>query len=215
MNNLSCVLKKWVMALSGLFLCSFLVVHLSGNLFLLNPDGGALFNQYANFMSTNLWIRVTEIILALGFVVHIVLGMLLARQANQSRPVAYAVSPGNETSSFASRYMWLTGAFVLFFLVVHLKTFFYTMRFGDVPHVPYEVVKAAFESPIYVIFYLISFFVLGWHLRHGVTSSFQSLGIRHPKLKPWIHIFGGLFWFVIPLAYSVIPLYFLYFHMWG
>jgi succinate dehydrogenase / fumarate reductase, cytochrome b subunit len=84
--------RKVVMALTGLFLMAFLVVHLAGNLLLLRGDGGEAFNAYAEFMSTNPLIRILEVLLFLGFVIHIYQGVYLAfYHARKTRPIGYTV----------------------------------------------------------------------------------------------------------------------------
>ncbi len=198
--------KKYIVGITGLFLCSFLVLHLSGNLLLFKNDNGISFNLYAKFMSTNPIIRVSEIFLFLAFIIHIGMAMVITWHNKKARPISYQKT-SSETSSFFSRHMFFTGSMLLIFLVVHLKQFFVESRFKG-EHNLYLLVKSAFEDEIYVIFYCISLLFLSFHLFHGFQSAFQTFGINHHKLTPMIKKLGILFAVFIPIGFAIIPLYF-------
>ncbi|TAK57523.1 MAG: succinate dehydrogenase cytochrome b subunit [Bacteroidetes bacterium] len=204
----SSVGKKFVVALTGLFICSFLVVHLTINLFLFKNDGGQTYDLYAHFMSTNIFIRPIEYILALGFLLHIFTSAYLWWLNKQARSVPYKAKASSENSTLASRTMFVTGSIVFIFLVVHIRTFFVPTRFADVEPSSYEMVKFAFRDPLYVLFYVIAISLLGYHLRHGFQSAFQTFGIKDKKYAPYIHFIGGIFWLLIPLLYIAMPVYF-------
>jgi succinate dehydrogenase / fumarate reductase cytochrome b subunit len=137
--------RKLVMALTGLFLVSFLFVHLSGNLLLLVPDDGFAFNQFCHFMGTNSIIRIMEVVLFGGFLIHIYTAYFLVAKNNTRRPTPYAA--GNKTPgvSWFSKNMALTGTLILIFLVLHIKTFWYQFKFGEVPKVFYTEIASAGE----------------------------------------------------------------------
>jgi succinate dehydrogenase / fumarate reductase cytochrome b subunit len=202
--------RKVLVALTGLFLCSFLVVHLIGNLLLLKSDGGTAFNQYSEFMATNGVIRTIEIGLALGFVIHIVVGIRLWLANRKVRRQLYAVNGNRETTELASRITFITGSIVFLFLIVHLRTFLVPTRFGLTSLTMYDLAREAFSRPLYSGFYLIAFVLLAYHLRHGFQSAFQSLGIRTKRYQPVIDAVGFIFWFVIPLGFAIIPIFFLF-----
>ncbi|HXG01485.1 MAG TPA: succinate dehydrogenase cytochrome b subunit [Bacteroidota bacterium] len=207
----SSVGKKVIMSLSGLFLCSFLVLHLTINLFALRvkTDGGAEFDTYAHFMATHPLIRPLEWILFAGFLVHALLGLWLEIRNRSVRTVKYEVNRPSENSTWASRFMWLTGILVGVFLVVHVNTFFVQSRFFD--HRPMiELIKEAFANPWYVGFYMVALIFLGYHLKHGFQSAFQTLGLRVGKFQKFIHAVGVIFWLIIPIGFAIIPLYFLF-----
>lgn len=213
----SSVGKKVIMSLSGLFLISFLVVHLTINLFALKvkSDGGAEFDMYAHFMATYPLIRPLEWILFGGFLLHAVLGIYLAVVNRKARPVRYEVNKANENSSWISRFAWLTGVFVGVFLIVHVKTFFVQSRsfFGNPPidgRPMIDLIKDAFASPAYVAFYMIALVFLAYHLKHGFQSAFQTLGLRVGKFENLINVAGAIVWLVIPIGFALIPLYFLF-----
>lgn len=202
--------RKVVMAATGIFLMTFLVVHLSGNLLLLRGDGGAAFNAYAEFMSTNPFIRVLEILLFLGFVIHIYQGLYFILKERQSRPQRYALNAAHANTNLFSRTMRLSAIVVLVFLVVHLRHFFVEHRILGTPLTMYESCKIAFENPLYSAFYLLSFALLGFHLAHGFYSSFQTLGIiLNTRVERVIRAAGIAFTIFITVGFSVIPIYFL------
>lgn len=124
--------QKLVMGLTGLFLVSFLLVHVSGNTLLFKDDGGVAFNEYTRFMTTNPIIRVMEWVLFAGFILHIAYAALLTRQNNKARPIKYAYKKGaSKASSWFSRNMGLTGSIVMVFLVIHLVMFWGKYKFGE------------------------------------------------------------------------------------
>lgn len=130
--------RKLVMALTGLFLISFLFVHLSGNFLLLSNDSGAKFNAYSRFMSTAGIIRVLEIVLVAGFLIHIYTAVVLTRKNASRRPGGYAA--GNKTPgvSWFSKNMGLTGSLILVFLILHLRTFYFEYHYGTIRQVYYQ-----------------------------------------------------------------------------
>ncbi len=124
--------KKLIMALSGLFLVSFLLVHVSGNTLLFKGDGGVAFNEYTKFMTTNPLTKVLEWVLFAGFLIHIAYGIWISSLNNKARPVKYAYKGGrNSRSSWFSRNMITSGSIVLAFLVIHLVMFWGQYHFGE------------------------------------------------------------------------------------
>lgn len=209
---------KILMSLTGLFLISFLIVHLTGNLMLFKPDGGATFNAYAHFMSTNSIVRVAEIILVLGFMLHIYTAWQLTRHNQQTRPQNYAYSRPNANSSWASRNMGIAGSIVLIFLVIHLYNFWFQYKFqANIPLVPgtdykdmYWLVQKVFiEEWWFAILYIVAMVFLGFHLAHGFESAFQTLGLHHKKYTPLIKNFGVFFAIVVPAGFAAMPIYLL------
>jgi succinate dehydrogenase / fumarate reductase cytochrome b subunit len=117
-----------------------------------------------------------------------------------------------ENSSLSSRTAFWTGTFVLIFLVIHVNTFFVSSRFFPDGLSMHERVYEAFQSPLYVTFYLVALAFLAYHLKHGVQSAFQTFGLRHKKYETLIAAIAVLFWLIIPIAFAVLPLYFLLAH---
>ncbi len=214
----SSLVRKYWMALTGLFLCSFLVVHLLGNLPLLIEDRES-FNSYAHFMTNFPLIKIISYGLYISIVLHSVDGLLLARSNKKARETSYVQYNGKANASWSSRNMAILGTLTLVFLIIHMKSFWYEMHFGNIPTYTnsngnelkdlYSITVAAFEQPWYAIFYVFAMMGLGFHLWHGFASSFQTLGINHAKYTPFIEIFGKAFSVIISLAFASIPLYIL------
>lgn len=204
----SSVVKKIIMGVTGLFLCVFLLVHMSGNLLLFRNDGGAAFNHYSEFMSTNGFIRFNEYVLVFGFLFHMLDSLVLTLSNWRARPVRYKISRPAASSSLPSRNMGLTGSVLLVFLVIHLKTFFMGQRLQGGHDSMFESVRDAFQNPYYSFFYVLALAVLGFHLYHGFQSAFQSLGLRHTRYTPIVSCVGVLFAVVIPVGFAVMPIYF-------
>ena len=129
----SSLVKKYWMALTGLFLCSFLVVHLIGNLQLLYSDGGLAFNEYAEFMTTFPLIKVTSYLLYFSILFHAVDGIMLVMQNKKARPVSYAYNKPGANSVWTSRYMGILGTIILVFIVTHMAQFWGKMHFDTIP----------------------------------------------------------------------------------
>jgi len=130
--------KKLLMALTGLFLVIFLIGHMLGNLLLFKEDGGQAFNEYAKFMTTTPFILVLSIVTYACIIIHVAYSIILSRRNLAARPVGYALANRNSNSLWTSRNMGILGTLILIFMVIHLKSFWYEMKFGSVPVVEYE-----------------------------------------------------------------------------
>jgi succinate dehydrogenase / fumarate reductase, cytochrome b subunit len=211
----SSVGRKLLMGLTGFFLGSFLIVHLTINLFLFKSDRGTTFDSYSEFMATYPLIRPLEIVLFAGFLLHMIIGVWLWWTNRNVREQRYAVNRASDSSALSSRIMFITGTIVLLFLVVHINTFFVQSRFFAQGKPMYEMVAEAFAKPWYDAFYLVALVFLGYHLRHGVQSAFQTFGLRTPRYRTLIDWVAALFWLLIPAAFAAMPLYFLWAHLTG
>lgn len=132
----SSLTKKYWMALTGLFLCLFLVGHLIGNLQLIfktGEDGRRAFNEYAYFMQHNPAIKVLSYLTYISILFHSVDGFLLAFQNRKARPQKYAHSSMNSNSNWNSRNMAFLGTFILIFIVTHMVNFWAKMHFTEMP----------------------------------------------------------------------------------
>lgn len=211
----SSLAKKYWMALTGLFLCLFLVVHLAGNLQLFSgtEEGRLAFNSYAKFMTTFPIIKVMSYVLYASILFHAFDGILLAVQNRKARPVAYSYEKANANSKWYSRQMAILGTLVLIFLVIHMKSFWYEMHWGDIGLDAngnkdlFTVVEAAFGQAWYVALYVVMMAALAFHLLHGFQSAFQSLGVNHPKYTPAIKAVGLFFGVFIPILFALIPVW--------
>jgi succinate dehydrogenase / fumarate reductase cytochrome b subunit len=204
------------MALTGLFLIMFLTVHLAGNLQLISDDGGKSFNVYSHLMANNPIIQLISKGNFFFIFLHIIVSLTLYLRNKKARPIGYKKSPGRATSTWSSRSMSLLGTLILIFLLVHLKSFWYILKFGEVPsvvidgvtmHNAYLLVVESYAIPGLAAFYILSMIVLGFHLWHGFASAFQSLGLNHPKYNGIISGAGKLYAVAIPALFALIPIF--------
>ncbi len=208
------------MSLSGLFLIVFLLVHLILNLFTLAGDGGVLFNEAAHFMATNPLIKVMEPVLAIGFIVHIVLASILTLQNRRARG-GQSYASGNQTKdvSFASKNMYVLGAVILAFLVLHMMQFWVKIKIthevdplANGMHDTYALVHTCFQNVVYVIVYVLASIGLGYHICHGFWSAFHTMGLSNSIWIPRLKRISVVFAFIIGFGFSMIAVlqYFLY-----
>lgn len=201
--------KKFLVATTGLFLISFLVVHCLVNAAIFYNDGGKTFTIWAHFMATNVVIRTIEIALVLAFIAHIVQGLWLWKTNRDARPVKYLVNKPGANSTWYSRSMALLGTIILLFLVVHTSNFWIPNRTNQFLHgeeLPlYEMMLEKFQHPVEVIIYLVGCFSLFWHLLHGFKSAFQSLGLNHVKYNALINYSGTAFAVIVPFILAMMP----------
>jgi len=203
------------MALAGLFLITFLVIHLAINLLLLLKDDGAAYSVAVEFMTTNPLIKIMEIFLFGGFIIHILIGVTIQIQNWMARPIRYKVE-GFSHLSFFSKYMIHTGAIIFIFLCVHF-TNFYFVKLGWVnPPVGvgredfYQMATLLFADKFYAILYVVLMIFLGFHLHHAFQSAFQTLGLNHTKYTPFIKAVSTIYSIVVPLGFASIPLFFIF-----
>jgi len=137
------IAKKYWMALTGLFLCTFLVGHLLGNLQLITKtgeEGRRAFNEYAYFMGHNIFIKVLSYVTYASIIFHAVDGIMLTIQNKKARPVSYAYSNPSANSSLASRWMAVLGTLILVFIATHMANFWWKMKIKeDVPLHTYKI----------------------------------------------------------------------------
>jgi len=200
--------KKVLMGLTGLFLISFLIVHVSINSLIFLNDGGESFNAGADFMAHNPVIRIVEIGLFAGLIAHIVQAWVLTTENKKARPVGYAMVNGAANSSWYSRSMGILGSLLLIFLVVHLGNFWLPTKqavFAHEEHNTFENMKQVFSKWYFVFVYLVGVIALCYHLLHGFQSAFQSLGMNHKKYTPSIKKFGIWFSIIVCVLFAAMP----------
>jgi succinate dehydrogenase / fumarate reductase, cytochrome b subunit len=202
--------RKLLMALTGLFLITFLIEHLYGNLELYKFDSGKAFNEYTEFMTGNLFIRIVEYGLFAAIILHAVDALFITMANRKARPVQYAVNHRSANSTWFSRNMGLTGSIILVFLVVHLREFFVPHRFLDVKEDMAYSVAYAFTRAWYASLYIIAMVLLGAHLNHGFASAFQSLGLSNKKYYTPLRTFGTIFSLIIMIGFASFPIMFFF-----
>jgi succinate dehydrogenase / fumarate reductase cytochrome b subunit len=207
--------QKVVVALTGLFLCTFLVVHMVGNLQLIWGTQDA-FNEYTYVMTHNKVIKLLSYVTYASILLHAVMAIAVNRYNLGARPQRYVVSAERSNSSWASRNMVFLGVVLLVYIIVHLGNFWWVLKFGEVPvyDTPnhkglkdlYTVVVASFQKEWLVALYVAGMAALSFHMLHGFQSGFQTIGANHPKYTPLIRNLGTLvFAILIPLGFAAVP----------
>jgi succinate dehydrogenase / fumarate reductase, cytochrome b subunit len=205
----STVAEKLLIALTGLALVLYLVVHLIGNslLFL----GASTFNGYAHVLISNPLVVVIELGLAAIFVLHVWKTVAMWWRNRGARPEPYyrkrwAGGPSRKT--MASTTMIYSGALIAIFVVLHVRAF----KYGPAGEIAgqrdlYGLLVNFFRSPLNVAFYEVCLVLLGLHLWHGFSSAFESLGGDEPRYTPKLLVFGKVLAFVLAGGFVFIPLW--------
>jgi len=208
----SSIAKKVAMALSGLFLITFLTLHFIINL--TSVFSADAFNAASHFMGYNPIIQfVMQPVLVAGVIFHFIMGMVLELQNRKARPIAYVNYNGAANASWASRNMIISGLVVLAFIGLHFYDFWVqeiVYKYVDVNSIEptryYEELNHKFESPIRTGLYTLAFVLLAIHLWHGFNSSFQSVGFNN-KYSKSLHKLGYTFAIVVPFGFIIIALF--------
>lgn len=201
--------KKIVMGITGLFLTTFLIIHVSINACIYFNDGGKTFNVAADFMSHNPVIRILEIGLLAGLLIHMIQALRLTMENKKARPIAYAKIDGSANSKWYSRSMGVLGSLLLIFFVVHFANFWFPTKvavFTHHEHNSFESMKVVFDQWYFVAIYLVGVGALCYHLLHGIQSAFQTLGINHKNYTPAIKSFGVWFSIIVSLLFASMPI---------
>lgn len=222
-SGMSGIIRKLISGFTGIVWTLFLVGHLIGNLSLYSSDGTA-FNKYAHFLeSTGVLLYLVEISLVLFLGMHVVTGIQVWLSKRKARPEEYKLyttAGGKSKQSLASRSMIITGSLMLLFIITHVATFKYNVHLSpeQIKTVKllgvdeqvrdlYKIVYDAFKNPIAVAWYSFIMLLIGFHLRHGIWSSLQSLGAMKPKYSPVIYTAGGFIAVALAVGFLAIPLY--------
>jgi succinate dehydrogenase / fumarate reductase cytochrome b subunit len=214
----SSVARKLVNGLTGILAMLFIVAHLAGNLTLLG--GPQAFNAYAESLHRlGALVYVAEVGLLLLFGIHAVTAIQVYLQKRASRRHGYTLvktkgPPSRQTLS--SRTMIVTGSVLLVFLVWHViqfrfGTFYTTTLDGHEVRDLYRLVYEVFQNPLWVAGYVAVMILLGFHLRHGFWSAFQSLGALGSHARPLAYSVGAVFAIVMAVGFLLLPVYMLLF----
>ena len=183
--------SKTVMAVTGLLLFGFLIVHMLGNLNMFaGPDSMNGYAKTLQDLGGLLW--VARLGLLVIFAVHVFSAMRLTQLARDARPVPY-VKVNTQAVTYASRTMIHSGLIVLAFLIYHLLHYTFgvvqadaygleTVLGNEPVHDVYGMVVAGFSHPVVSLSYIVAMVVLSLHLCHGISSSLQTLGATHASL---------------------------------
>ena len=207
--------QKYLMGVTGLGLVLFVLLHMLGNLLIF--AGEKTYNFYAYQLGENKLLVVFQVGLLSLFLVHIGLALVLSIKNYFSRSYKYAQpASGWKATAWYQKTLLAQGAVILVFVILHLITF----KFGTYYEVVYEgktmrnlfqLVVEEFQKPMTVIWYLIALLVLFFHLLHGLSSSFQSLGVSYPRFDIWIKKLSLVYALFVTLGYVSLPLYVFFF----
>jgi len=199
------------------------VVHVAINFFIIpiTENHVEIFREASHFMGTNPVIKVMEYVLFLGFIIHIIYGLILQIQNWMARPVRYKKEGWSHTSFF-SKFMIHTGVVIGIFLVLHFMDFYFVkLGWMDAPQGParvtdphdfYAMAINLFSNKTYSIIYIVLLLIMGFHLNHALQSAFQSIGLEHTKYTPFIKAVGDLYSIFITMGFIAIPLYFIVYY---
>jgi len=209
------------MAITGLSLILFLVVHVTVNSLIWSKvfvpeDRGEIFNKAAHWLGSTLIPRVLEIGLFLFFILHIIQGYVLEVQNRSKRGVNYRVKMGAEGSRWYRKSMGLLGTLIFLFLIVHIANFWVPSRFGGLSEVKYDYGKDyhdlygkmidVFQNPWIVALYVLGCISLAWHLIHGFQSGFRTLGLSNKKYLGMLNVTGIAFSIIVCLVFAMMPI---------
>lgn len=208
----SSVGRKYLMGVTGLFLCFFLVMHLSGNFLLF--IGEETYNNYAHMLHSNEeLLMIVEVVLYVALVGHILVAVGLQpwNRAARGQRYAFVQSKRDDRVLHGSlptpdRTMLLSGIVVLLFLIVHLSDFKFEwgwseLQDGNAAAKAKVIVSDGIRGAIYIVGSL----VLGIHVAHGLQSAFQSLGLNHSKYTPTIRRLSWVFGLIVGLGFGCFP----------
>ncbi len=210
--------QKFLTAATAFFLVFFSITHLAGNLSLLSRDSTP-FNMYAaKLASFGGLLYIAEAGLAATFLLHIVVAVLLRRRASAARPQGYAMTRtkgGPSKSGFSSKYMIVSGLILTIFLIIHIKHFkfgpgieegYVVDLAGSTERDLYRWVIESFQNPLFVAWYAFAMIFLGLHLKHGIWSIFQSLGVNGPRMTKPLYAGGVVLAILIAGGFALIPI---------
>ncbi len=209
--------RKIILALTGLFLCLFLIVHLSANCILLLPTDMArdLYNSYSTFLRESPFIKVVAYALYLSIILHVVYALLITIRNRRAKPDKYAMNHFKANSTWTSQNMGWLGVLILIFIAIHLANFWARIKLGMGEAVGvdangnkdiYEVTYSLFQNGYYVVFYTVLMVPLGLHLHHGLKSGFKTLGFYHNSGLQVLAKVSLIYAAVISIGFGIIPL---------
>lgn len=209
-------LRKTLIAGTGIFLCIFLIVHLSANCILLLPEDIAreMYNSYSTTLRENPLIKIVAYLLYLSIIIHVVYALIVTLINRKAKPQKYIANNTKENSSWTSQNMGLIGTAILVFIIIHLANFWARIKLGigESPGIDamgnvdvYEVTYSLFQNIYYVIFYTVLMIPLGLHLHHGLQSSFKTLGFYHKKGLRILSKVSLIYAAIMAIGFGIIP----------
>lgn len=219
MGNLftSTIGRKLIMSISGLFLILFLLFHMSMNIAAVFSTEA--YNAICEFLGANWYALAATLVLAAGFVVHILYATVLTLHNRSSRGTQpYAVTAMPQGVAWASRNMFVLGAIVVVGLLLHLYNFWYNMQFAEMigdhslgafaPADGAAYIADLFSNPVYCIIYLVWFVAIWFHLTHGFWSAFQTIGWDNQIWMQRLKCIANIFATVVFLGFALVVVVF-------
>lgn len=212
----STVGKKYLMGLSGVIWAGFVLAHMAGNLLIFVSHDA--YNAYGHALTSGNIIYVAEVVLVLALILHVYMAINLTMLNRAAKEQKYAVAAkGKKKSTLASRTMAVQGTLILAFVIYHIITFKYGVYYETTVHGVVmrdlaRLMAEVFQSPAYVVWYVVCLILLGFHLSHGVGSSFQSLGLMEGSYRnTWKKLSYG-YAVIVALGFIAQPLYLFFFN---
>jgi succinate dehydrogenase / fumarate reductase cytochrome b subunit len=207
----SLITAKLIIGVTGMLLFLYLILHIAGNaLVFFGPE---VFNTYSHALISNPLVVPVEIGLLVVFLIHLFKAVTMTFQNRQARPTPYvkkAWAGGTSQKSLASATMIATGLALLVFIPIHVKMFKYgpEYAYGDTGiRDLYRLEAENFDSPLSVGIYVLAMVIVGFHLWHGIGSSFQSLGLSGARFSPFVRTLGKVSAVVIAGGFIIITLW--------
>ncbi|QLY25501.1 succinate dehydrogenase cytochrome b subunit [Bdellovibrio sp. KM01] len=203
--------KKYLMGITGLIWAGFVLAHMAGNMLIFVSHDA--YNAYGHALTSGKIIYVAELVLVLALITHVFMAISLTKNNREAKGQKYAVAAkGAKRVSLASRTMAIQGSLILVFVILHLITFKYGQHYEtNVNGVPMrdlaKLMEEVFQQPGYVVWYVVALILLGFHLKHGVGSTFQSLGLMEGTYRNvWAKLSVG-YGIIVALGFISQPLY--------
>jgi succinate dehydrogenase / fumarate reductase cytochrome b subunit len=207
----SSVGSKLLIGVTGFLLFLYLLLHLAGNLIVF--AGQEKFNEYAHMLISNPLVVPAEIALTIFFLVHVYKTVTNWATNQRARPAGYEKKAWvgyTSRKSIASTTMIWTGLVIFAFVVIHVAQIkygaWYTFGEGNIRDL-YRTEVEVFSSPAWVVFYVFCMLLIGFHLRHGISSALQSMGLDHPVYTKRAVVAGTVLAILIAGGFAIIPVW--------
>ena len=217
----STIAHKTLMALTGLFLCLFLTIHLLGNmqLFLPRDQARSQFNWYADLLSHSLLIEVAAVGTYLAILAHALLALVTTIRNRRAAGSGYEGKAPATAAPWYSRSMGILGVIILVFLLVHMADFWFPFKTGADIGVDdagrrdlHGLVAAKFQQGWRIVLYEAGVLAVGFHLLHGFYSGLRSLGVYHPGYATGLRWLGYVFTVAVTIGFGAMPIYMYFYH---
>ena len=205
--------KKLVMSISGCFLILFLLFHATMNLTLVFSTEA--YDWICEILGANWYAIVGTLVLAGGFVIHIVYGTWLTLQNQRARGRDKYASGNQTKTDWSAKNMYVLGLIILLGMILHLWNFWYQMQFKELFHIEGAITKGSglviglfSDYPVYSLLYILWLAAIWFHLTHGVWSAFQTIGFNNKVWFPRLKCFSNIVATVILIGFAIVPVFF-------